>query len=97
MAADSNAGAGFSIGVPRALFQIPRSHGEWAIVSDGSRFLIAMPAGPDTSAASRRASSILIADNWIDHSQQPECTMADDVSEMLRAWSEGDNRARSMA
>jgi hypothetical protein len=50
MAADANAGARFSIGAPRALFQIPRSHGDWAIVSDGSRFLIAMPAGPDTSA-----------------------------------------------
>ena len=50
MVADVNAGARISVGVPRALFQIPRSHGDWAVVSDGSRFLIAMPAGPDTSA-----------------------------------------------
>ena len=50
MVADVNAGAGISVGEPRALFQIPRSHGDWAVVSDGSRFLIAMPAGPDRSA-----------------------------------------------
>ena len=50
MAADVNAGPHISVGAPRALFQIPRSHGDWAVVSDGSRFLIAMPAGPDTSA-----------------------------------------------
>jgi DNA-binding winged helix-turn-helix (wHTH) protein/Tol biopolymer transport system component len=50
MVADTNAGARISVGVPRALFQIPRSHGDWAVVADGSRFLIAMPAGPDTSA-----------------------------------------------
>jgi eukaryotic-like serine/threonine-protein kinase len=50
MVADVNAGAGIPVGVPRALFQIPRSHGDWAVVSDGSRFLIAMPAGSDTSA-----------------------------------------------
>ena len=50
MVADVNAGAGIPVGVPRALFQVPRSHGDWAVVSDGSRFLIAMPAGPDTSA-----------------------------------------------
>jgi WD40 repeat protein len=50
MVTDLNAGAKISVGVPRALFQIPRSHGDWAVVSDGSRFLIAMPAGPDTSA-----------------------------------------------
>jgi len=50
MVADVNTGATISVGVPRALFQIPRSHGDWAVVSDGSRFLIAMPAGPDTSA-----------------------------------------------
>jgi eukaryotic-like serine/threonine-protein kinase len=49
MVADVNAGARISVGVPRALFQIPRSHGDWAVLSDGSRFLIAMPAGPDTS------------------------------------------------
>jgi len=50
MVADVNAEARIVVGVPRALFQIPRSHGDWAVVSDGSRFLIAMPAGPDTSA-----------------------------------------------
>jgi DNA-binding winged helix-turn-helix (wHTH) protein/Tol biopolymer transport system component len=50
MVADVNAGAKIQVGVPRALFQVPRSHGDWAVVSDGSRFLIAMPAGPDTSA-----------------------------------------------
>ena len=50
MVADVNVGMKISVGVPRALFQIPRSHGDWAVVSDGSRFLIAMPAGPDTSA-----------------------------------------------
>ena len=50
MVADVNTGAKISVGVPRALFQTPRSHGDWAVVSDGSRFLIAMPAGPDTSA-----------------------------------------------
>jgi hypothetical protein len=50
MVADVTARARISVGVPRALFQIPRSHGDWAVVSDGSRFLIAMPAGPDTSA-----------------------------------------------
>jgi WD40 repeat protein len=49
MVADVSAGARISVGVPRALFQIPRSHGDWAVVSDGSRFLIAMPAGPDAS------------------------------------------------
>jgi eukaryotic-like serine/threonine-protein kinase len=50
MVADVTARARISVGVPRPLFQIPRSHGDWAVVSDGSRFLIAMPAGPDTSA-----------------------------------------------
>jgi len=50
MVADVKAGARISVGVPRALFQIPRSHGDWAVVSDGSRFLIAMPAGPGNSA-----------------------------------------------
>jgi hypothetical protein len=50
MVADLSAGARISVGVPRALFQIPRSHGDWAVVSDGSRFLIAMPAGPDASS-----------------------------------------------
>jgi hypothetical protein len=50
MVADVNAGARISFGVPRALFHIPRAHGDWAVLSDGSRFLIAMPAGPDTSA-----------------------------------------------
>ena len=50
MVAEVHAGAKFSVGVPRALFQISRSHGDWAVTSDGSRFLIAMPAGPDTAA-----------------------------------------------
>jgi hypothetical protein len=50
MVSDVNAGARISVGVPLALFQIPRSNGDWAVVTDGSRFLIAMPAGPDTSA-----------------------------------------------
>jgi len=50
MAAEVKAGSTISVGVPRALFHIPRSHGDWAVVSDGSRFMIAMPAGPDTSA-----------------------------------------------
>jgi Tol biopolymer transport system component len=50
MVAAVNAGARISVGEPRALFRIPRSHGDWAAVSDGSRFLIAMPVGPDTSA-----------------------------------------------
>jgi eukaryotic-like serine/threonine-protein kinase len=50
MVADVHTGARLAVGVPRALFQVPRSHGDWAVVSDGSRFLIAMPTGPDTSA-----------------------------------------------
>jgi DNA-binding winged helix-turn-helix (wHTH) protein/Tol biopolymer transport system component len=50
MVADMNAGVRISFGVARALFHIPRSHGDWAVLSDGSRFLIALPAGPDTSA-----------------------------------------------
>ncbi|MEO8259994.1 MAG: winged helix-turn-helix domain-containing protein [Acidobacteriota bacterium] len=50
MAVDVRAGAGLSVGVPRALFRVPRSHGDWAVVSDGSRFLIAMPTGSGTSA-----------------------------------------------
>ena len=50
MVADVNAAAGISVSVPRPLFQIPRSHGDWAVVSDASRFLIAMPSGPDISA-----------------------------------------------
>jgi len=50
MVADVKGGSTISVGVPRVLFHIPRSHGDWAVVSDGSRFMIAMPAGPDTSA-----------------------------------------------
>lgn len=50
MAADVTARSTIAVGVPRVLFQVPRSHGDWAVVSDGSRFIIAMPSGPDTSA-----------------------------------------------
>jgi eukaryotic-like serine/threonine-protein kinase len=50
MAADVTVGAGFSFATPRALFQVPKWHGDWAVASGGSRFLIAIPPGPDTSA-----------------------------------------------
>ena len=51
MAAEvSTSGERLSIGVPRALFRLMGSHGDWDVVSDGSRFLIAIPAGADASA-----------------------------------------------
>ena len=50
MAIDVQPGATLSVGVPRPLFRNPRSHGDWDVVSDGSRFLIAIPAGADASA-----------------------------------------------
>ena len=51
MAADvSNKGEQLSIGVPHPLFRLAGSHGDWDVVSDGSRFLIAIPAGADASA-----------------------------------------------
>lgn len=42
--------APFSMGVPRELFRIPGSHGDWDVTSDGSRFLIAIPTGADSSS-----------------------------------------------
>ena len=50
MALDVHGGARLSIGVPKALFKLESSHGDWDVVSDGSRFLIAIPAGADASA-----------------------------------------------
>ena len=50
MASDVRGERQLSIGVPRVLFRIAGSHGDWAVVSDGSRFLIAIPAGADASA-----------------------------------------------
>jgi hypothetical protein len=50
MVADVSARPAMSVGVPRALFQIARSHGDWAVTPDGSRFLVAIPAGADASA-----------------------------------------------
>jgi eukaryotic-like serine/threonine-protein kinase len=53
MAADVAAGASrarFSFNTPRALFQVPQSHGDWVVTPDGSRFLIAIPAGSHASA-----------------------------------------------
>lgn len=50
MAADVDLGARMPVGTPRALFQIPRASGDWAVAADGSRFLVAMPAATDTSA-----------------------------------------------
>ena len=38
-------GLELSVGVPHMLFRIAGSHGDWDVVSDGSRFLIAIPAG----------------------------------------------------
>ncbi len=50
MAADVQAAAELSAGVPHALFRIAGSHGDWDVVSDGARFLIAVPAGADAFA-----------------------------------------------
>jgi len=50
MATDVRGGEQVSVGVPRALFRIPRSHGDWDAASDGSRFLIAIPVGADAAA-----------------------------------------------
>jgi DNA-binding winged helix-turn-helix (wHTH) protein/Tol biopolymer transport system component len=50
MAADLQVGAStLSVGVPRGLFRLPETHGDWDVVSDGTRFLIAEPAGADAS------------------------------------------------
>jgi hypothetical protein len=50
MTVDVRAGTTLSVGVPRALFRIPGSHGDWDVASDGTRFLIAVPAGADAPA-----------------------------------------------
>lgn len=50
MVAEVRSRPALSLGVPRPLFQIARSHGEWAVTPDGSRFLVALPAGADASA-----------------------------------------------
>jgi hypothetical protein len=50
MVTDVLGGTRLSVGVPRALFRIAGSHGDWDVLSDGSRFLIAIPAGADASA-----------------------------------------------
>jgi len=50
MAADVRGGAELSVGVPRTLFRIAGSHGDWDVASDGTRFLIAIPPGADASA-----------------------------------------------
>ena len=50
MVADVNAGVNITAGEPRVLFRLPGTHGDWDVVSDGSRFLIALPAGADASS-----------------------------------------------
>ena len=50
MVTDVLGGARLSVGIPRALFRIAGSHGDWDVASGGSRFLIAIPAGADASA-----------------------------------------------
>ena len=50
MATDVLGGAQLSVGIPRALFRFAGSHGDWDVASNGSRFLIAIPAGADASA-----------------------------------------------
>ena len=50
MAADVRGGADLTVGAPHVLFRTTGSHGDWDVVSDGSRFLIAIPAGADASA-----------------------------------------------
>jgi Tol biopolymer transport system component len=50
MAAAVTPGARLSVGVPQRLFTLPGSHGDWDVVPDGSRFLIAIPTGADASA-----------------------------------------------
>ena len=50
MVADVSPRPTMSVAVPRVLFQIARSHGDWAVAPDGSRFLVAIPAGADASA-----------------------------------------------
>ena len=50
MVTDVRGGAPPSVGVPRALFRIPGSHGDWDVAADGSRLLIAIPVGADASA-----------------------------------------------
>lgn len=49
MAADVRMGATLSVGVPHALFRVAGSQGDWDVVRDGSRFLIAIRAGDGTS------------------------------------------------
>jgi Tol biopolymer transport system component len=50
MVVDVHAGAKLTVSPARELFQLPSSHGDWDVVSDGSRFLIALPAGADASS-----------------------------------------------
>lgn len=50
MVTDVVGGAKLSVGIPRALFRIAGSHGDWDVASNGSRFLIAIPAGADASS-----------------------------------------------
>jgi hypothetical protein len=50
MATDVRGAGVLSIGSPRELFRMTGSHGDWDVASDGSRFLIAIPAGADAFA-----------------------------------------------
>jgi hypothetical protein len=49
MAAEVQLGAKVTVGVPRVLFRLNSSHGDWDVARDG-RFLIAIPYGADASA-----------------------------------------------
>jgi Tol biopolymer transport system component len=49
MAVDVNGRATLSVGTPHALFRLAGSHGDWDVLPDGSRFLIAIPPGADAS------------------------------------------------
>jgi DNA-binding winged helix-turn-helix (wHTH) protein/Tol biopolymer transport system component len=50
MVVDFQDGARLTIGAARELLRLPSSHGDWDVLSDGSRFLIALPAGADASS-----------------------------------------------
>jgi Tol biopolymer transport system component len=50
MVVDVLVGSKLAVGMPHELFSLRSSHGDWDVVSDGSRFLIALPAGADRSS-----------------------------------------------
>ena len=50
MVADVHAGPELTVKGPRELFRLPSCYGDWDVLSDGSQFLIALPAGADGCA-----------------------------------------------